>query len=51
MLGLAPKQLEMHGHVFTTVAADVLVLKHHTNSIHSADKSFTVSEQFHTKIL
>ena len=31
------EQLEMHGCILSTAAADVLVLKHQTISIHSAD--------------
>ena len=34
---LTHKQLETHGYVLSTVATDVLVLKHQGISIHSAD--------------
>ena len=34
---LTPKQLETHGYILSTVATDVLVLKHQDISIHSAD--------------
>ena len=33
---LTHKELEMHGCILSTVAIDALVLKHQTNSIHSA---------------
>ena len=46
---LTPIHLEMHGCILSTVAADALVLMHHTIIIHSADNIFTVMDQFHTK--
>ena len=48
---LTHKQLETHGCVFSSVAADALVLKHQAISIHSADLMFIVLWQFHTEIL
>ena len=38
--GLTYKNLEMHGCVISTVATDVLVLKHQAISIHSAGQVF-----------
>ena len=37
MIHLTPEQMEMHGCVSSTVASDVLVLKHQDLSICSAD--------------
>ena len=37
MLHSTPEQMEMHGYVRSTVATDVLVLKHQDLSICSAD--------------
>ena len=48
---LTLKHRETHGCVFNTVAADALVLKHQTLSIHSVDKRFIVLEWYHTTIL
>ena len=39
---LEKKHLEMHRCALNTVAIDVLVLKHQTISIHSADKIFII---------
>ena len=39
----------MYGCVFSTVAADVMVLKHQAISIYSADHTFIVWNQFHTQ--
>ena len=41
--------LEMHGCVCSTVAADVLVLKHQAISIHSADEVFILLDQLKKK--
>ena len=38
----------MYGCVFSTVGADVMVLKHQAISIYSADHTFIVWDQFHT---
>ena len=48
---LTHKQMEMHGYKLITLAADALVLKHQTISIHSVDEIFFVLDQFHTKIV
>ena len=48
---LTHKQLEMHGYIFSTVATDVLVLKHQAISIHSAEQISIVLDQIQTKIL
>ena len=40
----------MHGCVISTVATDVLVLKHQAISIHNADKISVVVDQLHTHI-
>ena len=45
------KQLEMHGFLLSTVATDVLLLKHQAINIHCADQLFIVLDQFHTEIL
>ena len=39
------------GYVLSTVATDVLVLKHQTFSNHNADLMFIVLDQFHADIL
>ena len=44
------KHQEMHCCIVSTVATDALVLKHQATSIHSADKTFIVLDQFHIKI-
>ena len=45
---LTHKQLETHGCVLSTVAADGLVLKHQAISIHSADQhKFYIYSQQH----
>ena len=41
--------LETHGCVCSTVAADVLVLKHQAISIHSADEVFILLDQLKKK--
>ena len=38
-----------HGCVVSTVAADALVLKHQAISIHNADLTFIIFDQFHIK--
>ena len=48
---LTPKHRETHGCVVSTVATDALVLKHQAISIHNADETFMVLDQFHIKIL
>ena len=48
---LTLKHRETHGCVVSTVATDALVLKHQAISIHNADFTFIVSDQFHIKIL
>ena len=48
---LTPKHQETHGCVVSTVATDVLVLKHQAISIHNADQTFIVFDQFHIKAL
>ena len=48
---LTHKKLEMYGCVLSTVATDVLVLKHQAITVHSTDWIFTVLDQFHTQIL
>ena len=50
-LCLTHKWLEKHDWVFCTVATDVLVLKHQSISIHSADWTIIALDQFHTEIL
>ena len=47
---LTLKHRETHGCVVSTVATDALVLKHQAISIHNADKTFIVLDQFHIKI-
>ena len=57
--GLAPshdqvitlKHRETHGCIVSTVATDALVLKHQAISIHNADQTFIVLDQFHIKLL
>ena len=44
---LTPKRRETHGCVVSTVATDALVLKHQAISIHNADQTFIVLDQFH----
>ena len=46
---LTPKHRETHVCVVSTVATDGLVLKHQAISIHNADLTFIVLDQFHTK--
>ena len=46
---LTPKHRETHGCVVSTVATDALVLKHQVISIHNADYTFIVLDQFHIK--
>ena len=41
----------MHGCIVSTVTTDALVFKHQAISIHNADKTFIVLDQFHIKIL
>ena len=48
---LTHKQLETHGCVLSTLAADAFVLKHQAIRIQKADKILTVLGQFHNKIL
>ena len=48
---LTPKELEMHGCIFSHVAADILVLKHQTISTHITDKVIIALDQFQTKRL
>ena len=48
---LTPKHRETHGCVVSTVATDALVLKHQAITIHNADQTFIVLDQFHIKIL
>ena len=48
---LTHKHRETHGCVVSTVATDALVLKHQAISIHNADLTFIVLDQFHIKIL
>ena len=48
---LTLKHRETHGSVVSTVATDALVLKHQAISIHNADWTFIVLDQFHIKIL
>ena len=48
---LTPKHQETHGCIVITVATDALVLKHQAISIHNADKTFIVLDQFHIKTL
>ena len=47
---LTLKHRETHGCVVSTVATDALVLKHQAISIHNADKTFIVLDQYHIKI-
>ena len=49
MLHLTLKHRETHGCVVSTVATDALVLKHQAISIHNADYTFIVLDQFHIK--
>ena len=37
--------------IFSTVATDVLVLKHQAINIYSADEIYIVLNQFHTTVL
>ena len=48
--GLTHNQLETHGCILGTVAADALVLKHQAISIYSADKISIVLDQFRVEI-
>ena len=48
---LTPKHRETHGCVVSTVATDALVLKHQAISIHNADKTLIILEQFYIKLL
>ena len=48
---LTSKHGETHGCIVSTVATDALVLKHQAISIHNADLTFIVLDQFHIKIL
>ena len=48
---LTLKHRETHGCVVSTVATDALVLKHQAISIHNADYTFIVLDQFQTNIL
>ena len=48
---LTLNQRETHGCVVSTVATDALLLKHQAISIHNADLTFIVLDQFHIKIL
>ena len=48
---LTHKQLEMHGCILSTVATDVLVLKHQAISIHSADLMSIALDPFQMNIL
>ena len=48
---LSHEQLEVHGCLLSTVATDVLVLKHQAIDIHSAEYIHIVLDQFHTEIL
>ena len=48
---LTHKQPEMNGCIISTLATDVLVLRHQAISIYSADSSFIVIDPFHTQIL
>ena len=45
------KQLEMYEYILSTVATDVLVLKHQAISIHSVDKRFIIWDQFLESII
>ena len=44
---LTLKHRETHGCVVSTVATDALVLKHQAITIHNADETFIVLDQFH----
>ena len=46
---LTLKHRETHGCVASTVATDALVLKHQAISIHNADLTSIILEQFHIK--
>ena len=46
-LYLTLKHRETHGCVVSTVVTDALVLKHQAISIHNADQTFIVLDQFH----
>ena len=48
---LTLKHQETHGCLVSTVATDALVLKHQAISIHNADETFIVVDQFYIKIL
>ena len=50
-ISLTLKHRETHGCVVSTVATDTLVLKHQAISIHSANQTFNVLDQFHIRIL
>ena len=42
-------ELETHGFIISTLATDVLVLKHQDISIHSADLVFILPPNIHTE--
>ena len=46
---LTLKHRKTHGCVVRTVATDALVLKHQAISMHNADWTFIVLDQFHIK--
>ena len=48
---LTHKQLEMQGWILSTVATDVLVLKHHAISNHSTNHTSIALDNFPTKLL
>ena len=48
---LTLKQVETHGCIRSTVATDVLVLKHQGINIHSADLKSVTLDQFCTRLL
>ena len=48
---LTLKHRETHECVVSTVATDALVLKYQAISIHNADETFIVLDQFHLKLL
>ena len=49
IVGLTHKQLEIHGFVLSTVATDVLVLKHQAISIHSSKWIFLLLDSSNKK--
>ena len=49
IIDLILKHQETHGCIVSTVATDALVLKHQAISIHNADFTFIVLDQFHIK--